>query len=129
MQHLRTSLYFNQQDWLTSARQQQRLIRDVTVLCQGRGIAIDETVVLMLAERVLNFSAPAAQLARLRHIEPDLIAGLQARSWMIHALAFAVRRDGGRSLAAPARAWVNPNAATIGARSVPSAAYIQLRAI
>jgi hypothetical protein len=114
-------LNFTQQNWMPAVKQLQRLQADVSVACIALGVPQAADCELTLEHPTLTLKTSAVLATKLRQIEPELKALLNAQAWHLSSLDIRVVRNA-QALNKHLRsdAWINPNELRFGKRQAPS---------
>jgi hypothetical protein len=114
-------LNFTQQSWMPAVKQLQRLQADVSAACIALGVPQAADCELTLEVQTLTIKTSAVLATRLRQIEPELKALLNAQSWNLSALDIRVVRNA-HALARHLHpdVWISPNEQRYGKRQAPT---------
>ncbi len=106
---------------MPAVKQLQRLQADVKAACIALGVPQAADCALTLEHPTLTLKTSAVLATRLRQIEPELKAMLNAQSWHLSTLDIRVVRNAqGLNTHLSTGAWTNPNELRFGKRQAPS---------
>jgi hypothetical protein len=122
-------LNFTQQSWMPAVKQLQRLQAAVSSACVALGVPQAAECELSYEAQTLTIKTSAGLATRLRQIEPELKAHLNALSntpssaqpWLINTIDIrVVRHAQALSKHLQPVAWLNPNELRYGKRQAPT---------
>jgi hypothetical protein len=126
-------LNFTQQSWMPAVKQLQRLRAAVSAACVTLGVPQAAECELSYEAQTLTIKTSAGLATRLRQIEPELKALLNApfnappnapssaQSWLINTIDIrVVRHAQALSKHLQPIAWLNPNELRYGKRQAPT---------
>lgn len=108
---------------MPTVKQLQRLQADVHAALNGLGLGQLMGYSIQHDANVLTLKTSAANATRFRQVCPELLTALNAKSWAFTEITLTILKNvNSLNQFTQKTAWINPNLARYGKRSLPSGA-------